>query len=442
MKLIYWLSLVCCLTASSAVLFYDTFLSIPAQALNILTEPFKLSFSRSFIGIISNNNLTSKNKYFHEKLGVNLTTLYYFNGDNKSGKNPVSGLVFYKDFLYGATRYGANRNGYAGIFKFNLTSKTLTQLHTFTPTEESFGSTQTVSKLTSDKKGSFYGTTYNGGSHGQGTVFKITSNGSHTILHSFKGLEDGRSPTCQLSLDPLGNLFGSVYGQIFKLGPKNKLLILARLATRQGTSIEAGVVRDANNNLYTSASSEGKYGGGSLIKLNHNRQLFVLHSFQGKEGIFPVGGVIRDSEGNLFGTTSQGGAYGKGTVFKFSFDKKLYILHNFNGGSINESRIGLIRDSAGNLYGSYQNEIFQIATDGTYTSLYEFTGFESYFTTGLVISNGALYGTNYAGGLRTPRCGDIGCGAIFKLSLSPRSPVRKHSKSPILQLPPENLNKY
>lgn len=42
--------------------------------------------------------------------------------------------------------------------------------------------------------GSFYGTTYGGGTHGDGTVFKITQSGALTTLYSFAGHPDGSSP--------------------------------------------------------------------------------------------------------------------------------------------------------------------------------------------------------------------------------------------------------
>ena len=40
-------------------------------------------------------------------------------------------------------------------------------------------------------KSNIYGTTNYGGAYGNGTVFKLTSTGSETVLHSFGGGSDG-----------------------------------------------------------------------------------------------------------------------------------------------------------------------------------------------------------------------------------------------------------
>jgi uncharacterized repeat protein (TIGR03803 family) len=60
----------------------------------------------------------------------------------------------------------------------------------------------------------------------------------------------------------------------------------------------------------------------------------VLYSFTGgTDGIDPAAGVIQDAEGNLYGTTFGGGTSGKGTVFKLSITGKETVLHSFTGGA-------------------------------------------------------------------------------------------------------------
>ena len=72
-----------------------------------------------------------------------------------------------------------------------------------------------------------FGTTYEGGAYGLGTVFEVTSSGTETILHSFNnnGL-DGYFPSAALVLDGKGNLYGTThvggtygYGAVFELKP-------------------------------------------------------------------------------------------------------------------------------------------------------------------------------------------------------------------------------
>jgi uncharacterized repeat protein (TIGR03803 family) len=75
-------------------------------------------------------------------------------------------------------------------------------------------------------KGTLYGTTYDGGANGDGTVFAITTSGAETVLHSFKGGSgDGEDPEAGL-LNVKGTLYGTTFeggangdGTVFSLKP-------------------------------------------------------------------------------------------------------------------------------------------------------------------------------------------------------------------------------
>ena len=84
--------------------------------------------------------------------------------------------------------------------------------------------------LVGDTNGNLYGATTSGGSSCNcGTVYKLTSSGTETILHSFKGGADGNDPVGALILDAKGNLYGATYyggvagsfgnGVVFKVLP-------------------------------------------------------------------------------------------------------------------------------------------------------------------------------------------------------------------------------
>ena len=80
-----------------------------------------------------------------------------------------------------------------------------------------------------DGAGSLYGTTPYGGEYEQGTVYKISKSGEETILHSFEGGRDGTQPFGGLVEDAKGNLYGTTYlggshngGTVFKLSPSGK----------------------------------------------------------------------------------------------------------------------------------------------------------------------------------------------------------------------------
>src|SRR3984885_10339136 len=83
------------------------------------------------------------------------------------------------------------------------------------------------STLIEDAHGNLYGTTTNGGSADQGTVFELsppaTSGGAwtETILWNFgnPAITDGLDPTSGLTMDVNGNLYGTtLYGQSPTIG--------------------------------------------------------------------------------------------------------------------------------------------------------------------------------------------------------------------------------
>jgi uncharacterized repeat protein (TIGR03803 family) len=119
---------------------------------------------------------------------------------------------------------------------------------------------------------------------GFGTVWKLTSSGTETVLYNFSGT-DGANP----AYGKIGNLYGvTAYG-----GPSNDGVIF-RITT-----------------------------GGSFS---------VLHNFTGADGSLPYGTPVQDGNGNLYGTAAQGGSYGGGTVWKLTSTAVLTVLHHFAGG--------------------------------------------------------------------------------------------------------------
>src|SRR5271157_5755669 len=82
----------------------------------------------------------------------------------------------------------------------------------------------------------------------------------------------------------------------------------------------------------------------------------VLYSFTGYpgDGAIPYAGLVRDAQGNLYGTTSGGGASSAGTVFKVDTTGKETVLYSFTVGGQDGvlPYAGLVRDAQGNLYGT------------------------------------------------------------------------------------------
>jgi uncharacterized repeat protein (TIGR03803 family) len=151
------------------------------------------------------------------------TILYAFTG-GADGSTPSGDLLLDSaGNLYGTTQYGgAHKIG--TIFKLDPAGKE-TVLHSFEwPTN--LDGAQPYSGLIRDAAGNFYGTTWAGGGHALGTVYKMDPSGNVTILYSFQA-SDG-SPAAGLVLDPAGNLYGTtvqnpvgaqVFGVVYKIAP-------------------------------------------------------------------------------------------------------------------------------------------------------------------------------------------------------------------------------
>jgi len=99
-----------------------------------------------------------------------------------------------------------------------------------------------------------YGTTYEGGADGDGTVFSITTSGVETVLHSFDET-DGRNPTAGL-IDVSGTLYGTTRnggagngGAVFAVTTSGTETVLHSfgLTSADGNDPYAGLVDDVRH---------------------------------------------------------------------------------------------------------------------------------------------------------------------------------------------------
>ena len=303
-------------------------------------------------------------------------------GNGMDGQFPYAGLIFdTSGNLYGTTNFG-------GTYTFGTVFE-LTPIAGGGWTEKvlySFGNgtdgAYPEAGLIFDAVGNLYGTTYGGGTYGTGTVFELTPTGggswTEKVLHNFNDNgTDGFYPYAGLIFDAAGNLYGTTSqggtygdGTVFELTPAaggvwtEKVLYSFNANGTDGTAPQAGLIFDAAGNLYGTTNQGGTYLSGTVFELTPAGggvwTETVLHNFNdnGTDGAYPYAGLIFDGAGNLYGTTDGGGTYFGGTVFELtpaaggSWTEK--VLHNFNPNSTDgyEPYAGLIFDAAGNLYGT------------------------------------------------------------------------------------------
>jgi uncharacterized repeat protein (TIGR03803 family) len=289
---------------------------------------------------------------------------------------------------------------------------------------------------TFDDSGNVYGTTYLGGSSGNGTVYKLSPHGSSWVfssLHSFAAGGDGSGPGFGSLALSGGALFGTTEGggyfgtafEVRRAGGWKETVVHTFGVGKDGAQPLNGVVFDSAGNFYGTTSLGGAYGNGTVFEGKRSGKKWiesVIHSFKSAN---PVASVTLDAHGNLYGTTSFGGPTGNGVVFKLSRSGSSWketVLYDFLGGSDGQHPVGgLVFDQAGNLYGStFQGgangggtvyKLSRSAKGWKLTTLYSFSGGAGPYNKLTFDAKGNIYGTTNGDGAH-------GDGSVFKLSRS------------------------
>jgi uncharacterized repeat protein (TIGR03803 family) len=264
--------------------------------------------------------------------------------------------------------------------------------------------------LVQGSDGNFYGTTLNGGSKGDGTVFKITADGSLTTLHSFTGNGDGTTPWAPLIQGSDGFFYGITVlggadnaGSVFKVNADGSFTNLHFFSGSDGFSSPCGLVLGGDGFFYGTTVHGGTNGGnGTVFKIDLNGALTSLYSFTGgSDGQAPFSALVFASDGNFYGTTSFGGTYDGGTVFRITSGGKLTSLHSFAGtGDGDYPTAGLVQLPDGYLYGitfgggSGPAAFFKMNTNGAFTVLGHLPAGEIVWNTLTAAGDGNLYGTS------------------------------------------------
>src|ERR1700733_7367186 len=109
------------------------------------------------------------------------TTLHSFNGTD--GANSYTGFVQGADGDFYGTTIDGGANAGGNIFKITPSGK-LTPLYSFCSQSNCTDGQYPVTVLVPGADGNLYGTTQSGGTSGNGTIFRISTKGKLTTLHS------------------------------------------------------------------------------------------------------------------------------------------------------------------------------------------------------------------------------------------------------------------
>jgi uncharacterized repeat protein (TIGR03803 family) len=370
-------------------------------------------------------------------------TLYSFSGGSDGGV-PYTGVITDGHSVFGATYIGGDTNciplwGCGVIFKIDRHGHE-TVLHTFH--DDGSDGLFPASNLVLDGDGNLYGTTAAGGANSVGTVFKIAKNGRETVLYSFKDESDGAFPQSVLIKDSDGNLYGVTLeggdptcncGTVFKLSPDGVHSVLHAFKGGSDGNGPNGLVLDKLNNLYGTTWTGGSgscvtISCGTVFEIKSNGKEKIVYAFKSvHDGMNPQGSLSLDDAGNLWGVASGGGpgCGCNGTVFQITPDGKKKTRFAFPGGVSGSSPTSVIAAKSGDLFGTTLNGgtdnkgvIFKLPKQGDEVVLWSFTGGDDGASPwGRLFEDDKdhLYGTASAGN-GTGCYSGAGCGTVFELT--------------------------
>lgn len=420
--------------------------------------------------------------------GSNEQVIYRFQGGS-DGYNPSGDLLADSaGNLYGTTVEGGtggslcyNQNGCGTVFQLTPPAHSgdpwvETVLYRFTGGSDGYYPT---SALVADKNGNLYGTTADGGSRDNGTIYELrrpTSPGgawTHRVLYAFQGVPGGRgdgdgSQPDGVVFGAAGNLYGATLwggfctkfdgmvncsGSVFELAAPSEPggawteSVLYRFGALGDSNPHSGVIFDKNGNLYGTTYDGGAFAGGvfELTPPSAPGSAWTettIVDFNSIDGGAPNDSLVFDSAGNLYGTTLIGGAANMGAVIELTPPASPggswteTVLYSFqSSGDGNSPLANVIFDKSGNLYSTAwmggdfnRGTVFQLTPpsnggEWTETTLHNFdSGVDDGQEPegGLIWSHGALYGTTTQGGSKpSDQCMldnyAWSCGVVFRI---------------------------
>lgn len=338
---------------------------------------------------------------------VTFKNLVNFNGADGNSPSNVILVQGIDGEMYGTTQYGGTAN-LGTAFKINAAG-TLTTLWSFCKQSGCPDGDRPVAGLTVVPGGDLYGTTYAGGAHNGGVVFKITPAGALSVVHSFCGsfgCADGLNPQAPLLLASDGNLYGTTLlggvggcggchggGTAFRISLSGAFAKIHDFCT--GTCSDASnpsnvLVQATDGNFYGEMTGRSGYYAGNVFRMTPAGKVTVLYTFckltSCTDGVFPQGGLVQGANGDLYGTTQSGGKYNDGIFFAITLAGTPTTLHSFDyvtagnlGADIDS---GVILGNDGNFYGASAEggkgcvfgcgTTFKITPAGVLTTLHEF----------------------------------------------------------------------
>ena len=278
------------------------------------------SLDGNLYGTTQNGGVNGFGTIFKTTTNGNLTTVYSFDGGD--GAFPDAPMIVATDGnMYGTTSSGG-ADGAGEVFQLSP-GGALLQVGSFNYTN-GFN----PNKLLQGADGTFYGTTYGGGSNGDGVIFNLTTNGPVSPLYSFAFFNGGFLPLGGLAQDADGTFYGTTFeggafgfGTVFSLSRSGAVTtVYSFTGGNDGSHPSADLIQASDGNFYGTTSQAGAYNAGTVFRLGPGGNLVTLATFDGYNGSNPLAPLVQGVDGNLYGTTQNGGASGNGAIFSVNIN--------------------------------------------------------------------------------------------------------------------------
>jgi len=317
-----------------------------------------------------------------------VTLLASFPRDGTNAYGPGSLVRAVDGNFYGVNAFGGPGLSHGSVFKLSPSGDVLTTVVTFHGADG-----RQPNLLIQGADGLLYGTTAAGGTHGYGTVFKLTLNGELTSLFSFARTNGANPRSLVRSAD--GTLYGTTTDNVgfpapdivFKLNSSGEFTTLLSSFNESEVFRPRRLVYATNGCVYGLDAAGGSNHFGTIFKLTPGDAFTTVVTFNGLNGLDPET-LVQGMDGNLYGTTEFGGPdyngsfpSGSGTIFKMTLDGVLTTLASrfelADAFSVNS----LIQGADGNLYGTTESGgppdpagIFRVAPCPVVTRLQKIAG--------------------------------------------------------------------
>jgi uncharacterized repeat protein (TIGR03803 family) len=269
------------------------------------------------------------------------------------GEGPNDLLAASDGKLYGTSANNGPNSGGGTAWRIDLDG-TYTLLHAFSFGDPGF---DPAAGLTEGTGGIFYGSTKST----IGTVYSVDGSGSFTTLHAFRGADGARPQYGHVVLSTNGALYGITGeggaagdGTVFRLDTDGTLTTLHDFTgdAADGASPATNPILASDGNIYGSAFSGGAAGVGTLYRVDSSDAFTTLHVFTAAEGGLPYASPVLATDGNLYGTCTVGPTHGAGTVYRMTTSGTLTTVHEFTGTEGMYPQTRLLASADGMLYGT------------------------------------------------------------------------------------------